>query len=94
MNKKTIALFLSILFMALISAPSIISAIDDSVDISIMYSITEEENENIKITLPDSNINETENLFKNTGDKHLGYQYKKYSRPHLNLVSPPPEVNI
>ena len=43
MNKNTIALFFSFLFVALISAPSIISAIDDSLDISIFAKTANEE---------------------------------------------------
>ena len=82
------------LFVALISAPSIISAVDDSVDISILYSITEEENENIKLTLPDSKLKETDNLFTNSSDKHLVYRNKKYTKTHLNLTLPPPEQSI
>ncbi|TJY38165.1 hypothetical protein [Pontimicrobium aquaticum] len=94
MNKKAIALIFSILFVALISAPSIISAIDDSVDISILYSITEEENENFKLTLPDSDLSDTEKVFASNTTKQLEYRNKKYSTPHLNLSSPPPEVNM
>lgn len=94
MNKNTIALFFSILFVALISAPSIISAIDDTVDISILYNITEEENESIKLTLPNSDSNHSKTTVRNNALKHLGYRFKKYATPHLNLTLPPPEVSM
>ncbi|MCF7559447.1 hypothetical protein L3X39_02270 [Sabulilitoribacter multivorans] len=91
MNKRAIAIFFSILFGALITAPTIVSAIDDSVDISIFYSIAEEENENLKLPFPDNNFNEFVKIFKIESNKHLGYYFKNYPKPHLNLISPPPE---
>ena len=49
-SKYRIAVFFTILFMALISAPTIILSFDDSVDVSNFYSINEEEeNENLKL---------------------------------------------
>ena len=91
MNKTTIAIFFSILFVALITAPTIITAIDDTVDISIFYSITEEENENIKLPFPENNVNDLTNAFKSETNAFLGYYFKNYPKPHLNLISPPPE---
>lgn len=91
MNKKAIAIFFSILFGALITAPTIVSAIDDSVDISIFYSIAEEENENLKLPFPDNSFNDFVKVFKIESNKYLGYCFKNYPKPHLNLISPPPE---
>jgi len=48
MYKKTIAFFFTVLFMALIMAPTVILVLDESIDTSIFYSITEEE-ENGKV---------------------------------------------
>jgi hypothetical protein len=75
--------------MALISAPSIITAMDDSFDVSIFYSITEEE-ETAKILLEIKPV-EAEHLEFDYSDNNLGYYYKSYSKPHLNLIFPPPE---
>ncbi|GGG37908.1 hypothetical protein [Bizionia arctica] len=75
--------------MALISAPSIISAMDDSIDISQFFSITEEE-ETAKILL-EINLTETEHLILTSSNENLGYYKKNYTKPHLNLISPPPE---
>lgn len=91
MNKKTIAIFFTLLFMALITAPTIIIAVDDSVDISMFYSITEEENENIKMPFPENNFNDFVSLFSTDSNEYLVYCFKKYPKPHLNLISPPPE---
>lgn len=94
MSKKTIAILFSFLFVALITAPTIITVIDDTVDVSIFYSITEEENENIKLPFPDHSFNGLESLFAQDSKENLGYYFKNYPKPHLNLISPPPEQNI
>jgi len=94
MQKKSIAIFFTIIFVALISAPSIIVAIDDSVDVSIFYTVTEEENENIKLTFSDNDLNKIEYIFFTDINDSLGYYFKNYPKPHLNLISPPPENNI
>lgn len=95
MYKKAISIFFTILFLGLITAPSIIMAIDDSVDISVFYSISEEEEEskNLKIfpSFGDLDYSFSEFFKYNT---YLGYRYKIYPKPHLNLISPPPEFII
>lgn len=91
-SKYRIAVFFTILFMALISAPTIILSFDDSVDVSGFYSINEEEeNENVKLLFEDISI-DSEDFFVVHTDLHLiGYTFKKYPKPHLNLISPPPD---
>ena len=94
MHKKTIAIFFNILLLALISAPSIIIAIDDSVDISMFYSVTEEEETSkIKLQSPDS-FNDSEYIIAYIDIEDIEYYFKKYPKPHLNLISPPPEIHI
>ena len=91
--KHRIAVFFTIIFMALIAAPTVIMTIDDSVDISCFYSLSEEENENIKLPF-DNNLQDSESLIIFKIDAHsIGYAYKTYPKPHLNLISPPPELN-
>ena len=91
MLKNTIAIFFSLLIVALISAPSIIIAFDDSVDISVFYSVTEEE-ETSKIKLPSpTNLNDTDSLVACKKVEDIVYFFKTYPKPHLNLISPPPE---
>ncbi|TYB75245.1 MULTISPECIES: hypothetical protein [Bizionia] len=91
MTKKAIAILFSILFLAFISAPSIIIAIDDNVDVSMFYSIAEEENENIKFPLAENDLNEVSHVFLLDSKEHVGYMFKYYPKPHLNLISPPPD---
>ena len=91
MLKRNIAIFFTVLFMAIITAPSIIMAVDNSIDISVFYSLSEEEeNNNFKLVF--SEANEEINLFKDLFKKNnLSYFFKNYSKPHLNLIFPPPD---
>jgi hypothetical protein len=91
MYRTIIAIFFSILFVALITAPSIIIAMDDSADVSIFYSITEEEeNQTLKL-FSNNEFSETDCLFSSNAKDKIGYFYKNYPKPHLNLISPPPD---
>ena len=86
-----IAIFFSILFMALISAPTIILSFDDSVDVSSFYNVNEEEEENSKLLFQEISVPSEDTLTANTRAQLIGYTFKKYPKPHLNLISPPPE---
>ena len=97
MNKNIIATLLTVLFMALIVAPTVIASIDDSIDTSIFYSLIEEEENGKakKLISPFSlEINGTTDLFDLNNNQIFGYWFKKYPKPHLNLISPPPEQII
>ncbi|AUC82846.1 hypothetical protein [Lacinutrix sp. Bg11-31] len=92
MLKKHISIFFTILFLAIITAPSIIMVLDDTVDISVFYSLSEEEEEvqNLKL-LFSNNEEELDYLSNVLKTNNLGYFFKNYSKPHLNLISPPPD---
>jgi hypothetical protein len=99
MKNNALALFFTGLFMVLILMPSVIIAIDDSFDTSIFYSISDDEekgkeiNKNIKIVF--SKINHAESYLESEVIKnHIGYYFKIYPKPYLNLIFSPPEVNI
>nr|WP_321247019.1 hypothetical protein [uncultured Psychroserpens sp.] len=97
MNKSLLAIFFSLLFLSLIIAPTIIMAIDDSIDISFVYDISEEEEEKGKegnkefkkfvVDLDD----EDESFMSSENEQNLEYTFKTYPKPHLNLIFPPPE---
>jgi hypothetical protein len=92
-TKYRAAIFFTILFMAIISAPTIITSIDKSVDISCFFGIgeEEEESENLKLVI-ENDIELSEDLFViKTRGSILGYSFKTYPKPHLNLISPPPD---
>ncbi|WP_157206910.1 hypothetical protein [Mariniflexile maritimum] len=94
MHKKAIAIFFTTLFMALIIAPSVIVALDDSIDTSIFYSITEEEeNGKVKNLVSPFSLINNDNIshFNLKGSQFFNYRFKTYPKPHLNLISPPPE---
>lgn len=79
--------------MVIISAPTIIISFDDSVDVSYFYGMgeEEEESENVKL-LFDNTLEFSEELFTLKTNIHfIGYAFKSYPKPHLNLISPPPE---
>ena len=95
MQKKTIAIFFSILFVALISAPSITVILTDSVDVSMFITTSKEEKESEK-------TKENEVLFFNLDTSDLNFVslkikrntecfFKNYSRPYTNIISPPPD---
>ena len=78
--------------MALISAPTIIKALDDSTDVSIFYGISEEEeNENSNFVIENS-IQASDIIFEDaTNDSRIEYYFKNYSKPTLSLILSPPE---
>ncbi|NNL82729.1 MAG: hypothetical protein HKP28_05030, partial [Winogradskyella sp.] len=52
--KYYFSIFFTIIFMAFIAAPTIIASIDDSVDISLFFSVNEEEESgNFKLIFED-----------------------------------------
>jgi hypothetical protein len=99
MNKNSIAIFFTVIFMAMCSAPSIIAAIEDSIDISIILSLNEHEekegNEIKDIEVLVSEINNLNSEFDSSENRNnSGYYFNDYSKPHLNLISPPPQLHI
>ncbi|WOD45130.1 hypothetical protein [Hwangdonia lutea] len=90
MSKNRISIFFSIIFIAFIAAPTVITIVDDSVDVSIIFSTAEEEEKGFKIVFSNEKANESDLAFTSS-ENNLGYYFKNYPKPHLNLISPPPE---
>ena len=96
MYKNSIAILLTVLFMAIVIAPTIIVAIDDSIDVSFLYQCTEEEekesekNKNFELVFFE-NKNDSKSDLKSKEELQLTYRFKNYPKPHLNLIFPPPE---
>ncbi|RED44542.1 hypothetical protein DFQ10_103229 [Winogradskyella eximia] len=91
-SKNRIAILFTIVFMALISAPVIIMSIDDSIDTTCFFSINEEEENAHAKLLFDKEDQTSEFLFEDqTSTNLIGYTFKQYPKPHLNLISPPPD---
>lgn len=96
MYKSIIAIFFSFVFLSLVIAPTILLAIDDSIDISYIYDVSEEEekekegNKEFEKIVVDSD-SELEGFVTSNNGELLGYVFKTYQKPHLNLIFPPPE---
>jgi hypothetical protein len=100
MPKNLVSILLTLIFVGFLTAPTIIKLVDDSVDVSIFYTTSSpeedkgiEKNNNLEVfftslLMSDLDFSSKEN--KNS----LGYYFKNYSKPHLNLISPPPDLNI
>jgi len=93
MSKQGISVLFSVIFLLFIAAPTIITMVDDTVDVSIIFSTAEEEEKGFKIVFSNEKANESDLAFTSI-ENNLGYYFKNYPKPHLNLISPPPELNI
>ncbi|MDA9069665.1 hypothetical protein N9K07_02815 [Arenitalea sp.] len=99
MSRSIVSIFLSSLFLLFLTAPTIILIIDDSADVSIFYSSSEEEekgsekNKEIELLFFDLN-NSYLDFASSEVENNLRYYFKNYPKPHLNLISPPPEFHI
>jgi len=93
--KYYFSIFFTIIFMAFIAAPTIIATIDDSVDISLFYNVNEEEESgNFKLIFQDKTDFFETNYDGNALRSLTGYTFKNYPKPHLNLITPPPEFKF
>lgn len=99
MTRSITSVVLSIIFMGFVLAPSVIVIIDDTVDVSFFYTSGEEEdkglekNKDLEVMFLDLSINQSD-FVSNDMEHNMRYIFKKYQKPHLNLVSPPPELGI
>lgn len=96
MPRRLISLLLSLTFLLFIATPTIIVMIDDAVDVSSFYASGEEEEKGCEKTM-DTDILFLENTIDeasfvlNKVENNLEYCFKTYTKPHLNLISPPPQ---
>lgn len=90
--KYLAAIFFTILFMALICAPSIILSFDDSADVSSFYSINEEEEKEIVKLVFNNTLDKYDSSFEDKAINQLiGYTFRQYPDPFLNVIFPPPD---
>lgn len=96
MSKKGFSILFSVVFLLFTVAPTILVMVDDSVDVSIVFSNSgEEEKENLDIEVLFSMIKtNTYNLAFTFPENSLEHIDKRYTKPHLNIVSPPPELYL
>lgn len=98
MFRKFVALFFLSVFIGYTSLPTVISVLDTDIDISLFIDVNEEESkeketskdleiEIMEIKNADLNFNNLKTLVL------AGHYLNNYSKPQLNMVSPPPEFS-
>ncbi|WP_228852756.1 hypothetical protein [Aegicerativicinus sediminis] len=93
--RKIAASFFLVVFMAMVSAPSIISTLDSTIDISLFYNINEEEEKQVlKLFFERVNGNIQINSFALDFSSSLEYRLGSYANPFLSEFSPPPELHL
>ena len=96
MSRNLVSIFFLFAFVVFLSAPTIIAMVNDSVDVSLFFSMAEEEenghpkSKNVKDIILE---NQDQEDFISLADEavHLSYYVENYSKPYLNLISPPPK---
>ena len=95
MHKNVIAIFFSLLFIVVISVPSIVVVLDDSIDVSMYCSTSEEEKgseETKEQELLFFNLNTSELNFASTKpERNIEYFFNCYSKAYTNIIIPPPD---
>lgn len=99
MLRSIISILFTSLFLLFLMAPTIISMVDDSIDVSVFYTTSEEEEKGCKKNTEKEFLYydmNTENLEFASNDNNINSEYylKKYFNPHLKLTSPPPKSYI
>ena len=99
MTRTIVSLCLSIIFLVFLTVPTVIALTDDSIDISAFYASSEEEEKGVEknkdLEIQDFQIQNSEiSLGSAKTENDLSYFFKTYPKPHLNLISPPPELSI
>jgi hypothetical protein len=91
--RQNIAIFFTILFMGIISAPSLIMTMDDSIDVTCFFGINEEEeNESFKLVFEAISSSHEDSFLDSKNAHKVAYIFKAYAKPHLNQIFPPPEL--
>lgn len=87
-------------FLVFLVTPSVIAFIDDSIDVSFFYASSGEEedkgldkNKDLEVLFSELKMSETDFVSSKT-ENITWYFFKNYQKPHLNLISPPPEIHI
>ena len=94
MFKKFVFNIVLISFLAFLITPAIIVIVDDSIDISLFSGFAKEKEgeKNIEIEGLFHCLNEKEIEFTSVFDKNRScYFFKKYPKPYLNIIFPPPD---
>ena len=98
MFRNFVALFFLSIFIGYTSLPTVISVLDTDIDISFFVDVNEEESKEKEISkdleIEIMEIKNTDLNFNNMKSLVLvGHYFTNYSKPQLNMVSPPPEFS-
>ena len=97
MNKRLVSTLLAIFLTVVVVAPTLISIVDNTVEVGLFETSEEEKDtrgEN-KAEIEKLLTNHSHRVFSSeilNFRNNLGYCFKVYPKPHLNLISPPPEL--
>lgn len=97
MSTKGIFILFSVAFLLYTVAPTILIIVNDTPDVSILFSSEEEEKEEkhldieVLFSITQTNNSDLTNTFS---EMRLDYFDKKYTKPNLNIISPPPDIPV
>jgi len=95
MKKRGISLIFSILFLLYLGLPTILTMVDNSIDISLIISTTaddEESEKNLDFKVISPNIKSNNSGIPLSYSKNsLLHCNKKYGKAYLDIISPPPD---
>ena len=97
MFRSLVSRFFLLIFVVFLSAPTVISIVDDTYDVSVFYSINEEENSLNEIKQLEFNLDDDFFLtFFETVEhnKISDFYLNLYSHLNIENLSPPPEQYI
>lgn len=94
-----IALFFTIIFSILLITPSVISLVDDTINISLFVNMNEEEEGDcslkaVKVKITSENENSFLVLNKIQKKKNASFQSKNYISEYPKITTPPPKYLI
>jgi len=99
MSRNLVSICLSVIFLVFLVAPTVITLVDDSADVSMFFANSEEEekgsekDKEVEVLFFELHNNEID-LVSSNQESNLEYFFKKYPKPHLNLILPPPDQII
>lgn len=96
MSKRLVSNFFLFIFTVFIAAPTVISVVEQSYDVSIFFNVNEEENKvNETIKLFEIKLNETDkfqfSFLDIEKEKTYASYLKTYAPSTIECTSPPPE---
>ena len=97
MKKRGVSLFFSVLFLLFIGLPTILTMVDNSIDISLVITTPDDEesekNLEFQVMFPQVKSNNS-GISVSYLKINLLYFSKKYGKPYLDIISPPPDYHI